>query len=256
MTSKATAAPMHNAQYSFPCASPRSPAAWRWIVWPHIYSTLFEFWQPHDSFAHRNDICSNGPPYPRLPRSTYPWRFTFLAGIRMFVFGSWLSVVFSSSLSICFPLLVVSFNRISVGFIIIFVRRQPIALQCIRIVRAGEYGKRRKLQMYWEKKNCTRSTHTHNGETKIYSWWQTSLLFSDSVSRNECDHFHVSAQEPDDVAPPFRSPVFSVQFRFRRRRLAPCIQWWFHLGIKRAFTRHKNRVRRTQQWWRARQSMW
>lgn len=104
-----------------------------------------------------------------------------------FVVGCFFYV--SLSLSVCFPLLVVSFNRISVGFIIIFVRRQPIALQCIRIVRAGEYERKKKNCKCIErrKKNCTRSTHTHNGETKIYSLWQTSLLFSDSVGR-ACAH--------------------------------------------------------------------
>lgn len=164
MTSKATTAPLHNAQYSFWCASLRPADAWRWIVLPHIYSILFEFWQPHDSFTHRNDVLEWAAMSRRL-RSTYSWRFTFLLGIRMFMFGSLLVAVFS----LLVPVLVVSFNRISVGFIIIFVRRQPIALQCIRIGRAGEYQKKIILyisQMYWK---IVRKARTHNGETKIYS---------------------------------------------------------------------------------------
>lgn len=102
--------------------------------------------------------------------------------IRIFMFGSLLLVEFDVVvIFLAVPLLLVSFNRISVGFIIIFVRRQFIALHCISIRTCCRI---KKLQIY-VLKNSMRSTH--NGE-KIYSVRRTYTIFF-GCGELACIHF-------------------------------------------------------------------
>lgn len=184
---------------------------------PHIHSILFQFWQGHDSFTQRNDV---------FEQRSVPSTVTFHMYARRSHVYVWQFVVMFFFFSVPLPL--VSFNRISVGFIIIFVRRHSIAFDSYVLSNRKIANVLRKLDAQhaqWRKNPFDYIFVAAN--LRVYS---VRSFVVDSVwsclctrMRNECcDHFYVSTVDSElarslptaavDVTPLFVYHIFFFAF--------------------------------------------